>query len=134
MTTDTRRFEGYGVLITGAARGIGHAVVRRFAAEGAVLWLNDLDATELDAVADELRATGSSVAALAGDMSDRTVVDRWVADAIDELIRWARSGDAVVVTGKGHEVGQIVGSQVLHFDDREEVRRALAERAAKENQ
>ena len=56
------------------------------------------------------------------------------AHAIDALIEWAQAGDAVIVTGKGHEVGQIIGSKVLHFDDREEVRRALAERAAKENQ
>ncbi|MHA2789362.1 UDP-N-acetylmuramoyl-L-alanyl-D-glutamate--2,6-diaminopimelate ligase [Corynebacterium sp. S7] len=49
------------------------------------------------------------------------------ADAIDALMAWARPGDAVVVTGKGHEVGQIVGDQVHHFDDREEVRRALGE-------
>ncbi|WP_257158542.1 UDP-N-acetylmuramoyl-L-alanyl-D-glutamate--2,6-diaminopimelate ligase [Corynebacterium cystitidis] len=47
-------------------------------------------------------------------------------DAIDELIQWAQPGDAVIVTGKGHEVGQIVGDEVHHFDDREEVRRALA--------
>lgn len=78
------RLEGKVALISGAARGIGSAVARRFAAEGAVLWLNDLDATELDALAGELRAAGSSVAALAGDMSDRTFVDRWIADAIDE--------------------------------------------------
>lgn len=47
------------------------------------------------------------------------------AEAIDELIRWARTGDAVIVVGKGHEVGQIVGDETLHFDDREEVARAL---------
>ena len=33
--TDTTRFEGYGVLVTGAARGIGAAVSRRLAEEGA---------------------------------------------------------------------------------------------------
>lgn len=49
-------------------------------------------------------------------------------EAIDAAINWARPGDAVVVVGKGHEVGQIVGDAVLHFDDREEVRRALRER------
>lgn len=49
------------------------------------------------------------------------------AEAIDELVAWAQPGDAVVVVGKGHEVGQIIGDQVIHFDDREEVRRALAD-------
>lgn len=49
-------------------------------------------------------------------------------EAIDAAVHWARPGDAVIVVGKGHEVGQIVGDTVLHFDDREEVRRALRER------
>nr|WP_081582842.1 UDP-N-acetylmuramoyl-L-alanyl-D-glutamate--2,6-diaminopimelate ligase [Corynebacterium timonense] len=47
------------------------------------------------------------------------------ADAIGELVAWARPGDAVIVVGKGHEVGQIVGTTTHPFDDREEMRRAL---------
>lgn len=49
------------------------------------------------------------------------------AAAIDELIAWAEPGDAVVIVGKGHEGGQIIGETTHHFDDREEMRRALAE-------
>lgn len=49
------------------------------------------------------------------------------ARAIDALVGWATPGDAIIVVGKGHEVGQIVGAETLHFDDREEVRRALRE-------
>jgi len=37
----------------------------------------------------------------------------------------ARSGDLVLVAGKGHEDYQIVGHEKRHLDDREEVRRAL---------
>ena len=48
--------------------------------------------------------------------------------AIDALVEWARPGDAVIVVGKGHEVGQLVGTEKLHFDDREEMRRAITER------
>lgn len=47
-------------------------------------------------------------------------------EAIRELVAWAQPGDAVIVVGKGHEVGQIIGDEVHHFDDREEVRSALA--------
>jgi UDP-N-acetylmuramoyl-L-alanyl-D-glutamate--2,6-diaminopimelate ligase len=38
-------------------------------------------------------------------------------EAIAEAIRIAREGDIVLVAGKGHETGQIVGDKVLPFDD-----------------
>ena len=38
----------------------------------------------------------------------------------------ARSGDVLLIAGKGHEDYQIVGTQRLHFDDREEAAQALA--------
>jgi UDP-N-acetylmuramoyl-L-alanyl-D-glutamate--2,6-diaminopimelate ligase len=45
--------------------------------------------------------------------------------AIALAIRAARPGDLVLVAGKGHEDYQIVGTEKRHFDDREEVVRAL---------
>jgi UDP-N-acetylmuramyl-tripeptide synthetase len=47
-------------------------------------------------------------------------------EAIFEAIREARAGDVVVIAGKGHEDYQIIGSRVIHFDDREVAREALA--------
>jgi len=38
-------------------------------------------------------------------------------EAIAEAIRIAREGDIVLVAGKGHETGQIIGDKVLPFDD-----------------
>jgi len=49
--------------------------------------------------------------------------------AIQRSIEVARAGDLVVIAGKGHEDYQIVGTKKMHLDDREEVRRALAEAA-----
>ncbi|MCU7914413.1 MAG: UDP-N-acetylmuramoyl-L-alanyl-D-glutamate--2,6-diaminopimelate ligase [Candidatus Thiodiazotropha sp. (ex Gloverina cf. vestifex)] len=46
--------------------------------------------------------------------------------AIRHAIEVARPGDMVLVAGKGHEDYQLIGDQVLHFDDREQVSAALA--------
>jgi UDP-N-acetylmuramyl-tripeptide synthetase len=46
--------------------------------------------------------------------------------AIELAIRGARSGDVVLIAGKGHETYQIVGDTVLDFDDGVEAQRVLA--------
>ena len=38
-------------------------------------------------------------------------------EAIAEAIRIATAGDIILIAGKGHETGQIVGDRVLPFDD-----------------
>lgn len=48
--------------------------------------------------------------------------------AIRKGIEEARDGDMVVVAGKGHEDYQIIGDRRFHFDDREEVRKAIRKR------
>jgi UDP-N-acetylmuramoyl-L-alanyl-D-glutamate--2,6-diaminopimelate ligase len=50
--------------------------------------------------------------------------------AIEAAVREAKSGDTVLIAGKGHEDYQIVGDTRLHFDDREVARAALATRRA----
>ena len=46
-------------------------------------------------------------------------------EAIKAAVALARPGDIVLVAGKGHETYQDVGGVKHHFDDREEVRRAM---------
>ncbi|MCJ2129969.1 UDP-N-acetylmuramoyl-L-alanyl-D-glutamate--2,6-diaminopimelate ligase [Methylobacterium sp. E-045] len=49
------------------------------------------------------------------------------AEAIRTAMRGLGPGDVLVVAGKGHETGQIVGAQVLPFSDHEVIRAAIAE-------
>jgi UDP-N-acetylmuramoyl-L-alanyl-D-glutamate--2,6-diaminopimelate ligase len=50
----------------------------------------------------------------------RQAIARTIAEAADD--------DVIVIAGKGHESYQVVGDQILHFDDREEAERALKTR------
>lgn len=49
--------------------------------------------------------------------------------AIDEAVSMAGSGDVVVIAGKGHETGQIVGNTVLPFCDHDVARAAILREA-----
>ncbi len=48
-------------------------------------------------------------------------------EAIRSAIRGLSSGDLLLIAGKGHETGQIVGDDIIPFSDQEEAREALAE-------
>ncbi len=50
------------------------------------------------------------------------------ATAIRTAILQAQPGDGVLLAGKGHEDYQILGTEKIHFDDREHAREALEER------
>ena len=68
-----------------------------------------------------IRETGAS--------AERYVSEPARAAAIRGALDWARPGDTVVIAGKGHETYQIVGSDILPFDDRAVARQILQERA-----
>jgi UDP-N-acetylmuramoyl-L-alanyl-D-glutamate--2,6-diaminopimelate ligase len=58
--------------------------------------------------------------------SDQVVCDRAI--AIEAAIALARPGDGILIAGKGHEDYQILGTEKIHFDDREQARHFLEKR------
>ncbi len=68
-----------------------------------------------------IRAEIMAAAKCASEIGDR-------AQAIREAVLQLKSGDTLIVAGKGHEEGQTVGSVTLPFSDHAEVRKALEER------
>lgn len=77
----SRRFEDRVAVVTGAARGIGHAIAERYAAEGARLVMADLDVERLEQAAAALREQGAEVVTEAGDLSSQAVAARTIAAA-----------------------------------------------------
>ena len=63
--------------------------------------------------------------ALRDGTSYEVIVDR--REAINHAIHDAKAGDIVIIAGKGHENYQILKNETIHFDDREEARKALKE-------
>jgi NAD(P)-dependent dehydrogenase (short-subunit alcohol dehydrogenase family) len=78
-----RDFEGRVVLITGAARGLGRATARAFAARGASLFIIDVLTERLEATRAELAAGGAGVRAQAADIAQREACFAAVAAAVE---------------------------------------------------
>jgi hypothetical protein len=75
-------FEGRGVVVTGAASGIGRPAALMFAEEGAKVLGTDLDKAGADETAKVIETAGGTAVAVAGDLSDPQVVDEVVATAV----------------------------------------------------
>lgn len=56
-------------LVTGAGSGIGKAIAKLFAEQGAKVMLTDIHQSNIEAVAAEIRANGGMVACIAADIS-----------------------------------------------------------------
>jgi 3-oxoacyl-[acyl-carrier protein] reductase len=69
------RLEGKSAVVTGAGRGIGKAIARRFLEEGALVTICDLDESRLEATQEELSAIGR-VRSEVVDVTSREAVER----------------------------------------------------------
>jgi 3-oxoacyl-[acyl-carrier protein] reductase len=73
--------DGRNAIVTGSGRGVGLAVARQLAAEGARVLVNDLD----QEVAEEAAASIDGAIAFAGDLTAEGVPDAMVAAAVEEF-------------------------------------------------
>jgi 3-oxoacyl-[acyl-carrier protein] reductase len=78
---------GQVALVTGGARGIGFGIARVLAAEGAHVFIADIDAAAAQTAAGQLREGGLSAEATIMDVTDRDSVGAGVQDALE---RWKR--------------------------------------------
>ncbi len=72
---------GRSAIVTGAGSGIGRAIARLLAANGAAVLVTDINEARAKAVADEIRAAGGTAASLAGDVADLEFAQLSVATA-----------------------------------------------------
>lgn len=75
---------------------------------------------------DPERILADVLAGIPDTINPTVICDR--ATAIRTAILQAQPGDGVLLAGKGHEDYQILGTEKIHFDDREHARDALEER------
>ncbi|MBE6815054.1 MAG: UDP-N-acetylmuramoyl-L-alanyl-D-glutamate--2,6-diaminopimelate ligase [Ruminococcaceae bacterium] len=52
-----------------------------------------------------------------------TITDR--SEAIAEALKIAKQGDTILLAGKGHETYQVIGTERVHYDEREVIKSAL---------
>jgi len=83
---ELKRLEGKVAVITGAGRGIGAAIARRFAAEGASLVLNSLSDSAAKVV-EEITAAGGKALAVQGDVSKADDVAKVIDAAVSTFGR-----------------------------------------------
>ncbi len=72
-------------IVTGAARGIGEAIVYRFIEEGARVTLCDVDQPALESVKEKVEKMNGACLLAAGDIADRVFVSQMVDNSVKEF-------------------------------------------------
>jgi meso-butanediol dehydrogenase/(S,S)-butanediol dehydrogenase/diacetyl reductase len=81
------RLKGKVAVVTGAGSGIGRATALRFAAEGARVVVNDLNAETATRVAKEIEAAGGIATAFPADVADARQVEALIREATSRFGR-----------------------------------------------
>ncbi|MCK4967348.1 SDR family NAD(P)-dependent oxidoreductase, partial [bacterium] len=99
-------------LISGASTGIGRAIAKGFAREGAKLAIIARSTDKLEKLAEEIRAEGGTVTPITCDISDEAQVKAAVKKTMDEYGRI----DALVTTASLLVTSPVIDSTVEDWD------------------
>lgn len=91
------KLAGKVALVTGAGRGIGHAVAVKLASEGASIVLNDLDEAPAGETVTAIEAVGGTAEVCLGDVTADDFAERFVGAAVDRF-----GGLDIVVNNAGY--------------------------------
>ena len=82
MNRNTKKLDGKVAVVTGASKGIGAGIAKRFAAEGADVVVNYASAKkDADRVVDEISKRGGKAIAIQGNVAKKAEVERLFAEA-----------------------------------------------------
>ena len=97
------QLEGKVALVTGSGRGIGRSIALKFAAEGARVVVNDVDADTAEAVAAQIKRGGGAAVTCNGSVSAPDFAERFIRSATD-----AYEGLDIIVNNAGYTWDSVI--------------------------
>lgn len=90
-------------LITGAGRGIGQATALKFAAQGACVVVNDIDAEPVEQVVEQIRSAGGEAVSCIGDITTPNFANYFINTALQEY-----KGIDIIINNAGYTWDNLV--------------------------